>query len=56
MTMPSKPTTVEGLKRQATRLKKETDCRHAKALEIVARLHGWNTYAAAKRELEGGAA
>lgn len=56
MTLPTKPRTLKGLKSQATKLKKETGCKHAKALEMVARLHGWNTYYAAKRELEGGAA
>lgn len=50
--VPSKPRTLEGLKSQAVRLRKETGCKHTKALEMVARIHGWNTYAGAKYELE----
>ena len=52
--LPPKPTTIAGLKSQAKKLKKETGCQHTKALEMVARLHGWRTYAAAIHELKGG--
>lgn len=51
--LPPKPRTIEGLKRQARDLKRETGCKHTKSLEMVSRLHGWRTYAAAKHELEG---
>lgn len=55
MSMPPKPRTLKGLKSQAKKLKKETGCQHAKALEMVARLHGWSSYWVARRDLGDGA-
>jgi len=52
------PTTLEGLKRQAVQLRKQSGCKHMAALEMVARSMGFRTYAAAKRHFDqiGGAA
>lgn len=56
-TLPT-PTTLEGLKRQAVQLRKQSGCRHMAALEMVARSMGFRTYAAAKQHFDqiGGAA
>ena len=53
--LPPKPRTIEGLKRQAKTLKRETGCKHGKALETVAKLHGWSSYRHAWKELGGAA-
>lgn len=51
------PKTLDGLKRQAWKLKKETGCRYCDALEQIARKMGYAHYSQARRHLaEGGAA
>lgn len=43
--------TLEGLKRRAKRLKRETGCSHAAALDQMARLGGYDNFAHARRAL-----
>ena len=45
------PQTIKGLKRQATKIKKDRGIRHAAALEIVAQSMGYSSYKAALNEL-----
>lgn len=47
--------TLEGLKRRAKRLKKETGITHTEALEHMARKGGYDNFTHARRELGGGA-
>ncbi|MDR6144985.1 hypothetical protein QE363_000778 [Sphingomonas sp. SORGH_AS870] len=46
-------TTLEGLKRRATELKRETGCKHNEALEFIAKLGGYTNYQHAFRALAG---
>jgi hypothetical protein len=41
-------TTLEGLKRRAKRLKKETGCTHGQALDLIAQQGGYQNYSDAK--------
>ena len=42
------PTTLEGLKSRAKRMKRETGCKHISALDAVAREMGFAHYSAAQ--------
>jgi hypothetical protein len=46
--------TIEGLKRRAKRLKKETGCTHTQALDEMARKGGYQNFTDARRALGGG--
>lgn len=50
-----RPTTLEGLKRLAKKVKKELGVKHTEALDQVARQMGYSNFHAARRVLEGGA-
>lgn len=45
------PQTIKGLKRKATKIKKERGIRHAEALEIVAQSMGYSSYKSALDDL-----
>lgn len=50
------PNTLKGLKREAKKLKRATGCKHANALEMVARSLGFASYHAAQKALPDGGA
>lgn len=46
------PSTLKELKREATRTKRRDGITHTQALDVVARMMGYNGYAQARKELE----
>lgn len=45
------PSTLDGLKKMAKRIKRETGCKHGDALETAAKNMGYGSYTHARREL-----